>query len=60
MHPQTRAEQISDTVDFFPKQINMPPMSSTDAKIHAAHGLIHALQNTAPAIPLVTLENAHK
>ena len=30
-------------------------MSATDAKIHAAQDLIHALQNPAPASPLVTL-----
>ena len=35
-------------------------MSSTDAIIHAAHNLICALQNPAPASPLVTLVNAHK
>ena len=35
-------------------------MSSTDAPIHDAHNLIHALQNTAPARPLVKLGNAQK
>ena len=38
----------------------MPKMSSTDATIHAAQDLIHALQNLAPARPLVTLVNVHK
>ena len=33
---------------------------STDATIHATQDLIHALQNTAPARPLVTLENEYK
>ena len=33
---------------------------STDATIHATQDLIHALQNTEPARPLVTLVNAHK
>ena len=35
-------------------------MSSTDATIYAPQDLIHELQNTARAIPLVTLGNAHK
>ena len=38
----------------------MPKMPSTDAAIHAAHDLIHAIQNPAPDIPLVTLGNANK
>ena len=53
-------ERISDTVQFFPKQFNMPQMSSTDATFHASHDLIYALHNPAQAIPLVTLGNAHK
>ena len=35
-------------------------MSSTDATIHAARDLIYGLQNPAPAIPLVKLENLQK
>ena len=35
-------------------------MSSTDAMIHAAHDLIHPLQNPAPVSPIVTIRNAHK
>ena len=38
----------------------MPKMSSTDATIHSVKDLIIALQNTAPAIPLVTVINLHK
>ena len=34
-------------------------MSSTDAAIDAAQDLIHALQNTAPAIQIATLGNHH-
>ena len=41
--PKAIAEQISDTVEFPPKQFNMPKMSSTDATVHSAHDLIHAL-----------------
>ena len=35
-------------------------MSSTDVMIHAAHDLIHPLQNPAPVSPIVTIINAHK
>ena len=38
----------------------MPKMSSTDAVIYAVEHLSRALQNTAPATPLVTLGNARK
>ena len=38
----------------------MPKMSSTDATIHVAQDLIHALQNPEPASPLVALVNSHK
>ena len=58
--PKTRAERISDTVEFPPKNIYMPQMSSTDATYHAAQYLIFALHNPAPSIPLVKLENIHK
>ena len=58
--PPKRAEIISDTVDSSPRTFNMPTISSTNATIHAAQDLIHALQTPEPASPLVTLENAHK
>ena len=58
--PKTRAEIISDTVNFFPKQFNMPQISSAYARIHAAQDLIYALQNPAPAIPQVKLGKIHK
>ena len=58
--PKTRAERITDMVQFTPQTINMPKFSSTDATIHAAQDLIHELQNPAPDIPLVTLVNVHK
>ena len=58
--PKTRAERISDTVEFFPKQFNIPKIFSMYATIHDALDLIHALHNPALTIPLVTLENSHK
>ena len=38
----------------------MPQMSSMDATYHATQYLIYALQNTAPASPLVKLGHGHK
>ena len=38
----------------------MPKMSSTDATIHAAQDLIHALDNSSPESQLVTLGNSQK
>ena len=53
-------ERISDTVEFSPKQFNMPNMSSKDATFHAAQNLIYALQNPAPVSPLFKLGNGNK
>ena len=58
--PETRAEIISDTVEFPPKKFNMAQMSSMDATNHAAQVLVYALQNPAPEIPLVKLGNVKK
>ena len=57
---KTRAEQISDTVEFPPKTFHMPQMSSMDANYHSAQDLIYALHNPSPAIPLVKLLNVQK
>ena len=56
---KTIAQRISYTVEFFPKKLNMPNISSTNAAIHVAQYLVHALHNPAPASPLVTLGDAH-
>ena len=53
-------EQISDTVEFYPQQFNMPKMSSADATIHDAHDLICSINNPAPSIPIVKLGNTNK
>ena len=58
--PKTRAEKISDTVEFPPKQFNMPNMSSKDATFNTVQDLIYALQNPAPARPLVKPKDGHK
>ena len=38
----------------------MPKMSSTESTINATQDLIHAMKNSAPVSPLVTLVDAHK
>ena len=38
----------------------MSKIGSTDDVIHPAQDLIHAMQNSEPFRPLVTLGNAHK
>ena len=38
----------------------MPQMYSMDATFLAVKDLIYALQNPAPALPLVTVGNGHK
>ena len=58
--PNKREEKIPDTVEFSPKQFNMPQISSTDATFHAAHDLIYELKNPATEISLVRLGNRHK
>ena len=58
--PKTRAERISDTVEFFPKKFKMPHISSMGATYHSAQDLIYALHNPEPAIPLVKLVDGHK
>ena len=54
----TNADRICDTVAFFPKNVSMPHLSSTDAAMHAAKDLAHALLNPAPAAPFATLSTA--
>ena len=42
-------------MDFFPKKLIVSKFSSADAAIYAAQELIHYLQNSASAKPLITL-----
>ena len=58
--PKTRAERISDTAEFSPKQSNIPKISSIDENFHAAQDLIYERQNPASEIPLVKLVNGPK
>ena len=58
--PKTRAERISDTVEFSPKQFNSPEISSIYATLHAAQDLLYALHHPEPEISLFKLGNGHK
>ena len=58
--PKTRAERISDTVEFPPKIFHMLQMSSMDATYHAAQSLIYSLQNTLPASSVLKIGHGHK
>jgi hypothetical protein len=49
------ATRIADTVEFFPREYNMPKTSSTDNVKLAARALIHALLHPAPAAPCAQL-----
>ena len=53
--PKTIAERISDIVEFFPKQINIPKMFSEYATFHATQYLIYAIHNPEPASPQVKI-----
>ena len=58
--PKTRAERISDTVEFSPKTFHIPQMFSMDATYNTAQDIIYALHNPEPASPLVELWHVHK
>ena len=55
----TAHTRVSDTVEFFPAQAVMPQTSSADRATQAAHDLVEALQNPAPATPYLTVRNTH-
>lgn len=48
---KTQAERITDTVEFFPNNYNMPKFSSTDAIIKASRDMVKALREPHPATP---------
>ena len=60
IHPQDKSGENVRHSRFFPKKFNMPQMSSMDATYHAAQDFIYAIDNPAPARPLVKLGNGHK
>ena len=56
--PKMRAEQISQTVKFFPHNRNVPQNTSADVAAAAAHRLIAALRNLAPNAPFLENDKA--
>jgi hypothetical protein len=56
----TNAEQIANTLTWFPTDTAMPIHSSTDIVMAAAHDLTHALLNPAPSSPLSPLNDSQR
>jgi hypothetical protein len=52
---KTRAERISDTVDFFPENTSAPFQTQTDIAVQAATELVKVLHNPLPATPFTTV-----
>ena len=50
--PSSRRERISDTVEFFPSDFDIPFLSSQDMATYAALDLIATLKNPRPETPL--------
>jgi hypothetical protein len=48
---KTRAERITNTVEFFPQEIEMPFPTPTEVAIEATKTLIRTLQNPVPSTP---------
>ena len=47
----TKAERITDTVEFFPQRVTVPYPSPTDVAIRATQELIGVLKNPIPSTP---------
>jgi len=58
-NPSTNSEVISDTLAWFPTQVQMPTASSTDRIIALTTDLIHALRHPSPASALSPLSDNH-
>jgi hypothetical protein len=48
---KTRAERITDTVECFPQEIDMPFPTPTEIAIEATKALIHTLNSPIPSMP---------
>jgi hypothetical protein len=55
--PETLSVRVADTLAWFPAQVKMPALSSTDAATAAARDLIHALQHPTGPSPLAPLHD---
>jgi hypothetical protein len=51
----TSSERIVDTLEFFPRNYQMPQISSTDRLIMAAKYITYALQNPHPEVPFASV-----
>ena len=51
--PKTRAQNIAQTVKFFPNKVRLPQASAKHVAVDAALCIIEALRNTAPEASFV-------
>jgi hypothetical protein len=51
----TASERIVDTLELFPKNYQMPQLSSTDRLLMAAQDMMDALQNPHPVVPFASV-----
>jgi hypothetical protein len=51
----TASERIVDTLEFFPRNYQMPKLSSTDRLLIAAKDMTDALQNPHPEVPFASV-----
>jgi hypothetical protein len=53
----TASERIVDTLEFLPRNYQMPQLSSTDRLLMTARDIMDAFQNPHPAVPLASVGN---
>jgi hypothetical protein len=53
----TASERIVDTLEFFPRNYQMPQLSSTDRLLMAAKDMTDALQNPHPEVPFASVRD---
>jgi hypothetical protein len=51
----TASERIVNTLEFFPRNYQMPQLSSTDRLLMAAKDMTDDLQNPHPAVPFASV-----
>jgi hypothetical protein len=52
------SDSIVDTLEFFPRNYQMPQLSSTDRLLMAAKDMTDALQNPHPEVPFISVGDA--
>ena len=55
----THSEIISNTIELFPTQVNIPKISSADQATYTSKQIVNTLQNPAPAYPFATFGDVH-